>query len=685
MHKLLKIFAGLLALVVAVLVALVILVKVFVTPERVKAVVLPLAEQSLHRPISLGDVSVGLTGIELRNLAVAEPGESEPFVAADRVLLRFQWLPLLSRQVVIDEVALEQPRIRLIRRADGSLNVSELLAAQAAGAPPAKAPSPGGKGEPLSVLVTTAKIHGGQLAFVDRQVSATTELSGLELDASGIGGDGTVPVKLSAQLQGAQLKADGIVRPLQKEGSARIELKGFDALAFAPYFRDKVPGKLGRLVIDLQGDFGLQGRALTARGKLQGRELNLSLAALPTVPVLNARIEADYDLALDLERDHLAITSLAMTFNALAARLNGEISALTTAPRGDLQLTLPGLDLAGLRSALPGLFAGKAAELEPTGVLQVSARANGPFSQPLQVTAGVKSAALGLKGLAVSDFVADLALRDNQLSITRMTGKAAGGSFTTTARVDLRRAEPAYDANLSLQGVQVDPLLKALAPQAAGTFFGALTAQAAIAGSGTQWASAKLALSGDVALSIADGRLVSPALVKGFASFLQLPDMNEIAFRECRGNARIGGGKADVDGTILNERLKLFPKGVVGLDGALNLAVDTRLSPELTARLDQHGKVTRYLLDADGWSQVPLLVTGSVQAPRYGIDPKVAGKVLQNELQQGLDKWLNKSKKPAEGVGSTPSPEQQPASTPSSKPKSSRQLLEESLKRVLGR
>lgn len=925
MSKLWKIGVGLLVVAGIVLIALSVLVKLFVTPERVKAALLPLAEQALHRQITLGEVKVGLfTGIELKALTVSDPGEGEPFVTADRVLLRFQLLPLLAKRVIIDEITLERPQIRLIRRTDGAYNISDLLTPKTA-APSSETAVPAEEATPLYVLVTTAKIDNGRLTFIDRQANATTELTELALDATGITRDGAVPVKLSARLQGALLKVDGTARPLQKNGTFHVDLQGLDAVAFEPYYRGKVPGKLSRLLIDLQGEFALQEQTLTAKGSLQGHDLDLLLLAMPTAPLHNARIEATYEAAVDFERDRLSFASLAVNFNGLVAQFSGEITELTTAPQGNLMLTVPNLDLSALKGALPVALLGKAADLDLAGTLRATANLSGSFDRPLQmirdgdvalenvqasmagmrptidarmalsgetarietmtarigevtatiagridklldapvadvtvtlprvdlakalakvppemakglaglapsgqieararlagpvanpatllknaevtlagvqVTAGgqrpefdgrlkltgdqlvsenlsvrlggnvaqlgvtarnlfgrpivatadvtaqrfqiesllgggaaaaavttvpadqpAQSAAAGStdlplqasgtirigetswKGLAIRDFLAVYVLRDNILTASSMTGKVAGGSFNNRAWVDLRRPELTYETTLSLQGVQADTLLTALAPQAAGALFGAMTVQTTLNGSGTNWDTISRTLSGDGTLTLSDGRLVSPALVNGLASVLQLPNLNEITFNEFHGKTRIVNGQAELDSSLLGRQLKLFPKGTLGLDGSLNLAIDTRLSPEMTARIDQRGKVTRYLLDADGWSQVPLQVTGTLQAPRYGLDPKgvqaQAGKILQQELRRGIDKLLTRpqpdapptpeSPPPVPAEGGTPSADQPaPAPQPAQKPPASptQQLLEESLKRILKR
>jgi AsmA protein len=918
MNKFVKIALAGCALAAVLLIALVLLVRLLVTPERVKAVILPLAEQALQRQVTLETVKVGLfSGIELHGLVIDEPGDHEPFVAADRVLLRFQWLPLLARRVVIDEVSLERPLIQIIRHADGSFNVSTLLAAPASPEVAAKADA-GQEDSPFSVLVSTVQVHAGRLIFDDRQHSVRTELSELQLDASGITRVGTVPVKLSARLQGALLQIDGMIRPLQKDGSLHIDLNGLDVVAFAPYYRDQLPGQLSRLKISLQGELSKEGKAVVARGKLQGSELDLTLSALPEAPLHNARIDADYAVGYHLERDHLDISALTVTFNGLAARLSGSLASLTTAPAGELELVLPGVDLAGLKQALPPVLLGKAAAFDLAGTLQGSLSLRGPIDQPLlmiqrgdvtlaqvqgslagmrptfdgrivltreaaelqrmtarlgevradfagrivkplehpvaditvtlprvelatalakvpaemlaglagfapagqieararlhgalakpqtllhsaevnlhgvevtvggarpaftgrlqlagdrldstglsvqlgrdtaqlklaardlfgrvpvvtadvaaprlpievllgssvagapaaapppaagadapgldlplQISGNVRIGETAWQGLTVNNLAADYALRDNQLTLGAMTGQVAGGSFRNTARIDLGKPGLAYVASLDLQGVQAEPLLKAFAPAAAGHLSGALTMQLAVNGSGTRWETISRTLSGDGTLTFRDGRLTSPALVNGLAAFLQLPDLGDINFREFHGKARIVDGRAEIDSSLSGRQLKLFPRGSLGLDGSISLAMDTRLSPELTARLDRRGQVTRYLLDAEGWGQLPLLVSGTLQAPRFGLDPKgvqaQGTRLLQQEVQRGLDKLLGAPPpppvQPAEPASGEAGPEGAPDPTkappPPAEPVSpARKLLEETLQRALGR
>ena len=114
-------------LVVVLVIGLVVLAKLVITPELVKKTVLPLAEDALQRKVELGDISVSLfSGIEMQDLKVYEIDDGEVFVGTDLVRLKYQLLPLLARKVVIDEITVEAPRIRVVRLADGRFSFADM-------------------------------------------------------------------------------------------------------------------------------------------------------------------------------------------------------------------------------------------------------------------------------------------------------------------------------------------------------------------------------------------------------------------------------------------------------------------------------------------------------------------------------------------------------------------------------
>ena len=757
MNKTPKIIIGVVVVVVALVIGLVVLAKVLITPERVRDTVVPLAEEALQRDVSLGEISVSLfSGIELHDLAISEKDGDVSFVASDLVRLRYQLLPLLAMQVVIDEVRIEAPRIRVERFADGSFNFSDLLGEEASPEEKSAGSTSSGVEAPLNLLVTEVRIEDGQLLFLDHLLPDRApyryEVTGFNAAATGITLDGAVPVKLGGQLNGSSLELDGKVQlnPLSAEGT--LALTGLDALQFKHYFEEALPGALDGLTLSLESTFDGGLEVMSAKGRLTAADLDLTLEALPDARLEKARIGVDYDLALNLAEDQLALESLKIDLNGIALQAAGQVTALTGNPVVDLKVDVPGLNLRAAMQALPaGLLGPAVADLDPAGQVTLQAKLAGPvdaaekllreatvrldkvqasaggqrpsldgrlllegdslksegltlglgenradlaltatnlFGTPIVVRADVSSkkflldpllqggaAAAGAgdaaaaetsstggelgpfdlpvraagdirigetlwQGLRIDDFVASYQLRDNVLTISSMDGQMAEGKFHNTAKVDLAKKGLVYSADLDLKAIQADPLVSAFAPKVAGTLFGQLDMALAIQGRGTEWQIVSKQLNGDGDLSISNGKLVSPGLVKGLAGVLNLADLEELIFDVFNGNLRIKNGRVQLNGSINSSQLKLYPKGSIGLDGSLDLGLDTRLSPDLAARLDSSSKITQYLRDDQGWTRMPLKLGGRIATPRFGLDPKGVQESATKALQQELGKKL---------------------------------------------
>ena len=801
MNKFGKILAAVAVVIVLLVVGLFVLAKVLITPERIKTTVLPIAEETLQRKIELGEIQVSLfSGIELQNLKIYESDRQEVFVSTDLVRLKYQLLPLLAMKVVIDEVTVETPQIRVVRLKDGRFSFDDLVAGKQE--PADKQPATGtSAASPVSLLVSKVRVSDGSLVFLDHQINDKapfrTEISALQAEARGITLTGSIPVSLACKINEGKLAVDGDISLPGLTGNFKVKLDNVDTMAYSPYFKDAIPGALNGLTLSLETTVAGGADNVSAKGTLQGQGLNLTLDALPEAPLKDARVTVVYDVAMLFGDDTLEVRSAHVSYNDLAADVMGRIRALSTQPVLDLQVSVPQLDLQqALKSVPPKLVEG-VVELEPSGAVEASAqlagtlddpvklvrsasvtlrdvelsaagqrpalngRLNladgqlvseglemraaenlarismtasnlfgkpimvrtdvsseefqlepllgasgaaaaatstppatsapaaspkgeelGPFDLPVQAEGTIRVGKALYKGLAISDFNVNYQLKNNILTVSRMTGGVAGGTFANTARVDLGTRGLAYSAEIGVKAVQADPLLTAFAPKAAGTMLGAMTLQMDVAGKGTQWETLSKKLTGKGDVLLADGRVVSPGLVKGFATFLQLPDLNEIRFENFQGNVRIADGQLLVDSQITSDDFRLSPKGAIGLDGSLNLSMDTRLSPRVSERLDSRGKVTRYLTDKDGWSQLPLLISGNYLSPKFGLDPKgvqeQASKALGKELERQIDRLLGGGQKAPDGQPQAPADDTTQPEDPSKK------LLQDSLKKLFG-
>ncbi|MDT8444658.1 MAG: AsmA family protein [Desulfuromonadales bacterium] len=806
MKKWAKIVSVAAAVLIALIIALIVLANVLITPERIKQTLLPLAEEKLHRKIDLGNIEVSLfSGIEIHGLTIYEQDDSEIFLSTDLVRLRYQLLPLLAMKVVVDEVRLEKPSIRVVRFDDGQFNFSDLMdfneneVSQAESAANQK-PEQTQDSVPISLLVSNVLIQDGQLVFFDHVLNNKApyryQVSSLQFAAKGVSLSGKVPLSMQCQLNGSQLTLDGHMNLQPLGGEFKIELQGLDAVAFRPYLQDILPGKLGALKLDINSTVSGTPEEISLKGALSLKELDVVFDAMPDTPLKNARLDATYDLVFSYDQEKLQLQQLTLDYNGIKLNTSGVANSLMSNPVLDLSIAVPKLQIRQAIAAAPAGLVGDVGSLDPAGSLSIeatlsgridnamqllksatldlesvqatvggqrpafsgrmlvsgdqltseklhvrlgdnraditlkasrlfadpivvkadissqrfqlepllagsagaavasdqsktdvkvaqSSKQPGPFDIPLHATGTIAVAETLWKGLAVQNFLTQYELKDNILNISRMDGQVAGGTFGNSARVDLGKEGLSYSAQLGLKSIQADPLLTAFAPKAAGSLLGAMDLTFALDGRGTEWQALSRNLSGDGNLLIVDGRLISPGLVNGLSEVLQLPELNDIPFDDFKGQFKVADGKVRLDSQLLSKRLKLFPEGNIGLDGSLNMGLDTRLSPELSARLDKKGGVLSYLADKDGWTRIPLLLKGSFSSPKFGLDPKgvkeQATKALTDELGQQIDKLFKRSAPASQGSDQQPAENQTaPAEDPS------RKLLQDSLQKLFG-
>ena len=809
MNKFLKILSGIGAALILLVVALLVLATVLITPERVKETILPLAEENLQRKIELGDIEVSLfSGIEIHGLKLYEKNGQDLFVSTDMVRLKYQLLPLLAMKVVIDEVRLEKPNVRVVRFKDGQFNYSDLVDGVDSEPTPedTQLQTPQGSestssesDRPISLLVSNLLLQDGHLVFLDHVLNDKApyryEISGLQVAAKGVTLTGKIPLSVQCQLNESPLTLDGHINLQPFSVDFDIAMKALDVVAFSPYFKENLPGKLGGAKLSLKSNLLGTFEDLVLKGSVSLADLDILLDAMPEAPLEKAEVNVDFDLLLAHKKDLLQIHSFDLDFNGIKLGVVGKIDTVLTRPTLNLTLSVPDLKVRQAIDAVPQSLVGDVRSLDPAGSLsaeaslagsldnpqsllksaqvdleEVQATAGGqrpafsgrlllsgnhinseglkvrlgdnhadikltanrlytspvvvtaditskrflleplllgsaspavaaeevatgtnkgrgddeelgPFDIPIHASGSISVAEALWKDLTIRDFIARYELKDNIFKLSQMDGNVAGGSFSTTASVDLRKKGLAYSANLGLNAVQADPLLTAFLPKAAGSLLGAMNLNFDLDGRGSQWKSISRNLSGAGDMLVSDGRLTSPGLVKGFSSILQLSGIKDIQFENFKAQFKIVNGKVRLDSQLTSERLKLSPQGSIGLDGSLDLGLDTRLSPELSAKLDKGGSVTRYLEDQDGWTQLPLLLTGDFSSPQFGLDPKginrQASKALGQELNRQLDK-LFKSKDSKSTAEDQSGGKAEPAEDPG------RKLLQDSLQKLFG-
>lgn len=219
-HKLIKsTVAALIALVILVLGGVGLVLLAF-DPNQYKAAIISAVQERYHRTLQLpGTIELRLFPPFTLNtgpVRLSEPGCSALFAQASDVRLHLDLLALLQRQVVVDRIALDAPRIVVQRDAQGHFNFDDLLPQpESAAATPASASSPAKAASPMGLQVRRLSIDGGDIALSDAKTGVSGHFTGLNLELQGLGEPALAPLSLSARA--------ALTKPLL---DANISLKG---------------------------------------------------------------------------------------------------------------------------------------------------------------------------------------------------------------------------------------------------------------------------------------------------------------------------------------------------------------------------------------------------------------------------------------------------------------------------
>jgi len=596
MSKPVKILAIVGSLVLVLLITLVVVAKVVITPERVRTTVLPIAEEQLGRKVDFKGLGVSIfSGITLEGFTVLEADAKETFVSLDGLVLRFQILPLFTGRVVVDEVRLERPRIRVVREGDGSFNFSTLGAAKTTPADAPKAGEPAAaSGGGIDLLVARVTLRGGEVLYRDLALQPgqpfELTLEAIDVTATDISLEKSFPVELQARMAGAPLQITAQVDPKQAAGRASLTLKGLALKTFRVLAGEGYPAHLEPLTLDLE----LTGEGSTSQAAASG-SCTLTMAG----QTLTARFEAPALMQAPLPFS-LALTSPHLQVDKLLPPASPESATQGKAAAG---------------SAAPGE--------EP-----------GPFDLPLKGEGRVAIDTLGYNALNLEKLALDWSLEKNVFTLKKLNANLAGGSLSGEAHVDLGRKGLDYRTALELKQIQADPLVSAFYPEYRGVVQGGLDLSLKASGRGTQSEALKRNLSGDGVLTILEGKVVGAPLVEGLSAFLGTDELKVLSFRETRGTFRIQEGKILFDSSVDGSQARMHPNGEVGLDGSLDVRLETRLNPELTRKVAGKGELAGALKDEEGWGLFPLRVKGSVNRPSFTLDSKAVRKQAEQKVKE---------------------------------------------------
>ncbi len=637
MKRPVKIVAWVVGVLVLLLVVATVGIKLYLTKDRIMALVVPPLEEQLHRKVTLADAGAGLTGIHLDGLDVRSEGAAEPLVAAQTIQIRWNLMALLTGTVQVDEVRLVEPRIHVARLADGTLSIADLMAAREGGAgegEAAKPVEPGGGKPPVALVVGLFSLQNGRVAFEDRTVSParTYALEEIESRITEFSLDKPVRYELSAKLplaEAGRFSVAGTLNPATQDVVAKLTVTDFEMASLNPVLEGGTQFASGVLGVDLD----LQvtgGQKADVKGTVGIRTLELSAGG---------QTGQETDLAVELEAgaDLAAGTATVprLDLEAAGQKVHVEATAkgLNQRPRVEFQVTSPELQADAFTALLP-----PAGEGAPTAASSEPAPAGKPSPLPLDAYGDVKVGKLLAGGLEISDFASHIELEKGVLKIDPAGATVYGGTLGAALRSELERTGPPFQAKVELGGTELGAFAAGLSPKLKDTMTGTLNLGLDASGRGGDLQ----ALRSKVLAEAKDGKILNHPMVMNFAQMFKVKELETLNFYSMKADLETVEGVGKLNSFILNgPNLQATGTGTVGLvSQQLDMRLAVALPKNIAAKIVPNAQTLEAVTDKEGWTRLPMHLKGSLSDPSYGLDAEGLAKAATKALGGKAEKLL---------------------------------------------
>jgi AsmA protein len=268
--------------------------------------------------------------------------------------------------------------------------------------------------------------------------------------------------------------------------------------------------------------------------------------------------------------------------------------------------------------------------------------ANLPMNLPLNKPVEIKD-------LKITAEVKGQEAKLNVLSFRLFDGEVKGqGKMIAGAEV------PPFKGSVALQGLQLGSALKSVAETPV-SISGIAGADLSLQGKGFAMPDLTKALEGTGHLAVKDGKIEGVNILQEVADALKVTGISvgeakATAFSTIETDLAIKQGVINVQRLLMDSHdFQATGGGTIGFDQKLNLIVNLNLSQDVSQKISAASPIVKIAMK-EGRLALPLTITGTAQAPAYGVDLKgVTGKVqeqVKKKVEEAVGGLLKGTTKP---------------------------------------
>jgi AsmA protein len=228
------------------------------------------------------------------------------------------------------------------------------------------------------------------------------------------------------------------------------------------------------------------------------------------------------------------------------------------------------------------------------------------------------------------------------------------GQVTAQGRVTSGSVMPPFTGKMTIQGMQLGPALNALATTRV-SISGTAGADLGMQGRGFSMPDLTQSLEGTGHVAVKDGKIEGVNLLQEAISILKvvglsLDDAKATAFSTIETDVAMKQGIVHVQRLLMDSHdFQATGGGTIGFDQTLNLAVNLNLSQDFSQKLARSSPVAKLAIK-EGRVSLPLVITGTAQAPSYGLNMKgLTGRVqeqVRKKAEEAVGGLLKGTTKP---------------------------------------
>jgi len=572
----------------------------YLNSDKVRTQIISLAKTHLGRDVELnGPIGLSLfpsVGIKLEKIVVGNPAtiqSNDPFVTADAVRISVGLLPLISQQLVVDALDVQNANIHMIQQ--GATNNWQFS---------------------NSTAVSTQKVPEKKEQGADNASSWEVAVSEVAIDNTTVYWQQDKKAPMVFHINTLKTNDVAMGRPFSIDFDGSLK-------STAPAIDIQAKLKTTATIDSIEQIYSFKPVTITIQAK--------------QLPGFVKPMDLDGQLAIEVKKGMIAISDIQLALDK--SKITGQINMAQDMQKVNFDLRADTLDMSRYLPASGEKSSASSSTSTRQTLPSAPEAKNNSALQTMAVDGQIAIGHLSYTPWEISNIATKISATKGVWQFSDMSASLYQGTYQGSAQVNLQGAAPRIALNSKFQGISIEKLLVALGKKASVTGVGDL--QLNITTSGQNANAILQQLNGTTSFKVAKGVYHgmdinfwwqnAQALIAH--KLPSLKNSGETTFEKLSASFAIHNGVAHSNDTSINTT-SVTALGV----GDVNLPAQT---------INYHVKLTEAGNDKN---TIPLIVQGPLSSPVVTVDPKFLEDMAVKQVKDVIENKLPLGKEGAAGA-----------------------------------